>query len=318
MAAHLRDDAAFGALVGRAAGRTRNSVAMMEGTSIQLNQNHGHHHLHGGQQGMTQAKWTLKQAGHSLSATLVSKDGEMGYPGELQLYCMIRLDGASIHYELEATSSETTYFNPTWHHYFCLGKPASFQRQVLKINASHALENDADGIAIGERFMPAQLSYKAATIADWMASDHPQIHQFAGLDHYFARSKDAVLAVLEAPPVKELSGDEANHGESVGRSNPDGNAPRGGFGNAEGRINVTTAEHRQAFMQTGIRMTLASSAPGLQVYTGQKLGSKGPGLALEPMVVPNALAFDEWRSDVILAAGQPFSRTMTLTFSTFD
>ena len=291
---------------------------MMEGTSIQLNQNHGHHHLHGGQQGMTQAKWTLKQAGHSLSATLVSKDGEMGYPGELHLYCTIRLDGASIYYELEATSSETTYFNPTWHHYFCLGKPAVFQDQVLTINATHAYANDADGIAIGERFMPAQLSYKAATIADWMASDHPQIHQFAGLDHYFARSKDAVLAVLEAPPVKELSGDEANHGESVGRSNPDGNAPRGGFGNAEGRINVTTAEHRQAFMQTGIRMTLASSAPGLQVYTGQKLGSKGPGLALEPMVVPNALAFDRWRSDVILAAGQPFSRTMTLTFSTFD
>ncbi|MGB1737284.1 MAG: hypothetical protein ACPHE1_04020 [Pseudomonadales bacterium] len=318
MAAHLRDDAAFGALVGRAAGRTRNSVAMMEGTSIQLNQNHGHHHLHGGQQGMTQAKWALEQAGHSLSAMLVSKDGEMGYPGELQLHCTIRLDGASIYYELEATSSETTYFNPTWHHYFCLGKPASFHRQVLKINATHAYANDADGIAIDERFMPAPLSHKAATIADWIASDHPQIHQFAGLDHYFARSKDAVLAVLETPPVKELSGDEANHGESVGRSNPDGNAPRGGFGNAEGRINVTTAEHRQAFMQTGIRMTLASSAPGLQVYTGQKLGSKGPGLALEPMVVPNALAFDEWRSDVILAAGQPFSRTMTLTFSTFD
>ena len=318
MAAHLRDDAAFGALVGRAAGRTRNSVAMMEGTSIQLNQNHGHHHLHGGQQGMTQATWALEQTGHSLSAMLVSKDGEMGYPGELQLHCTIRLDGASIYYELEATSSETTYFNPTWHHYFCLRNPDSFKHQVLKINATHAYANDADGIAIGERFMPAQLSYKAATIADWMASDHPQIHQFAGLDHYFARSKDAVLAVLEAPPVKELSGDEANHGESVGRSNPDGNAPRGGFGNAEGRINVTTAEHRQAFMQTGIRMTLASSAPGLQVYTGQKLGSKGPGLALEPMVVPNALAFDEWRSDVILAAGQPFSRTMTLTFSTFD
>ena len=112
IAAHLGDDAAFGALVGRAAGRTRNSLAMMEGTSIQLNRNHGHHHLHGGQQGMTQATWALKQAGHSLSATLVSKDGEMGYPGELYLCCTIRLDGASIHYELEATSSEITYLTP--------------------------------------------------------------------------------------------------------------------------------------------------------------------------------------------------------------
>lgn len=318
IAAHREDDAAFGALVGRAAGRTRDGLAMIAGTSILLDQNHGRHHLHGGQQGMTQATWALKQTGHSLSATLVSKDGEMGYPGELQLHCMIRLYGPNIHYELEATSSETTYFNPTWHHYFCLGNPGAFQDQVLKINASHALANDADGIAIGERFMPAPLSHKAATIADWIASDHPQIHQFAGLDHYFARSKDAVLAVLEAPPIKELSGDGANRGEAVSHSNPDGSAPRGGFDDAEGRPSAPTAEHRQAFMQTGIRMTLASSAPGLQVYSGQKLGPKGPGLALEPMVVPNALAFDRWRSDVILAAGQPFSRTMTLTFSTFD
>ena len=127
-----------------------------------------------------------------------------------------------------------------------------------------------------------------------------------------------MLAVLEAPPIKELSGDGANRGEAVSHSNPDGSAPRGGFDDAEGRPSAPTAEHRQASMQTGIRMTLKSSAPGLQVYTGQKLGPKGPGLALEPMVVPNALAFDRWRSDVILAAGQPFSRTMTLTFSTFD
>jgi aldose 1-epimerase len=318
VAAHCEDDAAFGALVGRTAGRTRDGLAMIAGTSTQLEQNHGHHHLHGGQQGMTQSTWALKQAGHSLSATLVSEDGEMGYPGELQLYGTIRLDGASIHYELEATSSETTYFNPTWHHYFCLGHPDSFKHQVLKINATHAFANDADGIAIDERFMPAPLSHKAATIADWIASDHPQIHQFAGLDHYFARGKDAVLAVLEAPPIKELSGDGANRGEAVSRSNPGGSAVIGDFDNAEQRPNVRAAEYNQASIHTGIRMTLRSSAPGLQVYTGQKLGPSGPGLALEPMVVPNALAFDEWRSDVILAAGQPFSRSMTLTFSTFD
>jgi len=318
IAAHREDDAAFGALVGRAAGRTRDGLAMIAGTSIQLDQNHGRHHLHGGQQGMTQATWALKQSGLTLSATLVSKDGEMGYPGKLQLHCMIRLDGPNIHYELEATSSETTYFNPTWHHYFCLGNPGAFQDQVLKINASHALANDADGIAIDQRFMPAPLLHRAATIADWMAAPHPQILQFAGLDHYFVGGEDTVLAVLEALPVRSPSDIGIHPNEAASSIHPDGSAPIGGFDKLEGRLNVTTAEHRRAFMQTGIRMTLKSSAPGLQVYSGQKLGPKGPGLALEPMVVPNALAFDRWRSDVILAAGQPFSRTMTLTFSTFD
>ena len=314
IAAHRDDDAAFGALVGRAAGRTRNSLVMIEGTSIHLDQNHGRHHLHGGRQGMIQATWMLGQEGHSLSATLVSKDGEMGYPGELQLHCMIRLDGANIHYELEATSSETTYFNPTWHHYFCLGNPASFEHQILKINATHGYANDADNIAVDERFMPPHLSDEATTIADWVASSHPQIRQFAGLDHYFVGGEGTVLAVLEAPPAGSLSGGGANHYEAVSRDN----APKRDFCNAEQDLNVTTAEHCQAFMHMGIRMALTSSTPGLQVYTGQKLGTKGPGLALEPMVVPSALAFDEWRSNVILAAGQPFSRAMTLTFSTFN
>ena len=318
IAAHREDDAAFGALVGRAAGRTRDGLAMTAGTSIQLDQNHGRHHLHGGQQGMTQATWALKQTGHSLSATLVSKDGEMGYPGELQLYCTIRLDGASIHYELEATSSETTYFNPTWHHYFCLGNPGAFQDQVLTINATHAYANDADGIAIDERFMPAPLARKAATIADWMAAPSPQIRQFAGLDHYFVGGEETALAVLEALPVKSPSGSETHPDEAASRSNPDGSPPIGGFDNAEQGPNVTAAEDDQASTHTGIRMTLKSSAPGLQVYTGQKLGPIGPGLAIEPMVVPNALAFGEWRSSVVLNAGQLFGRSMTLAFSTFN
>jgi galactose mutarotase-like enzyme len=317
IAAHREDDAAFGALVGRAAGRTHDGLAMIAGTSIQLDQNHGRHHLHGGQQGMTQATWALKQTGHSLSATLVSKDGEMGYPGELQLHCMIRLDGPNIHYELEATSSETTYFNPTWHHYFCLGNAGAFQDQVLTINATHAYANDANGIAIDERFMPAPLLHRAATIADWMAAPHPQILQFAGLDHYFVGGEDTVLAVLEALPVRSPSGNETHHDEAASRSNPNSTAAIEGFDNAEQRPNVRATENHQASIHTGIRMTLKSSAPGLQVYTGQKLGASGPGLALEPMVVPNALAFGEWHSSVVLDAGQLFSRSMTLAFSTF-
>ena len=317
IAAHREDDAAFGALVGRTAGRTCDGLAMIAGTSIQLDLNHGRHHLHGGQQGMTQATWTLEQTGHSLSATLVSKHGEMGYPGKLQLHCMIRLDGTNIHYELEATSSETTYFNPTWHHYFCLGNPSSFRDQVLTISATHAYANDADGIVIDERFIPAPLSHKAATIADWMAAPHPQIRQFAGLDHYFIGGEDNVLAVLESLPVRSPSVSETHHDEAASRDKPDRSTPIEGFDNAELGPNVTAAEYNQASMQTGIRMTLKSSAPGLQVYTGQKLGAIGPGLALEPMVVPNALAFDEWRSSVVLNAGQLFSRSMTLAFSTF-
>ena len=150
------------------------------------------------------------------------------------------------------------------------------------------------------------------------SSDLPQIRQFAGLDHYFGGGEDDVLAVLEALPVRSPSGSETHHDEVAIRSNPDDSAPTGGFDNAEKRLNVRAAENDHASRQTGIRMTLKSSAPGLQVYTGQKLGPIGPGLAIEPMIVPNALAFGEWRSSVVLNAGQLFGRSMTLAFSTFN
>ena len=267
---------------------------------------------------MTQATWALKQTGHSLSATLVSQDGEMGYPGKLQLHCMIRLDGPNIHYELEATSSESTYFNPTWHHYFCLGNPAAFQDQVLKINATHAYANDADGIAIDERFMPAPLSHKAATIADWMAAPILKsvnlpvstiILSGAKRPHLPCSRHFRLRALQVARPI--LMKQRVAATLTTARAH-------GGFDNAEQGPNVTAAEDDQASTHTGIRMMLKSSAPGLQVYTGQKLGPMGPGLAIEPMVVPNALAFGEWRSSVLLNAGRLFSRSMTLAFSTFN
>jgi len=97
---HATDTAAFGALVGRVAGRIRGASLTLHEKEIGLDRNHGDHHIHGGERGMTQGVWRVEPAATSLKAYLVSLEGEMGYPGRLSISCEIRLIDSTIHYTL--------------------------------------------------------------------------------------------------------------------------------------------------------------------------------------------------------------------------
>jgi aldose 1-epimerase len=279
---HATDTAAFGALVGRVAGRIRGASLTLDEKEIGLDRNHGDHHIHGGERGMTQGVWRVEPAATSLRAYLVSLEGEMGYPGQLSISCEIRLIDSTVHYTLEAESTQRTCFNPTWHHYFCLGESEDFGTQRLWLNASVSNENDSSGIALNRAFRPRALGDRAASLRDWVSDPHPQIRQFEGLDHYFQRAAEGPLAILEEglPRADDRSPDYSNVSQR----------PR-------------------------IRMSLSASTPGLQVYSGQKLGTTGPGLALEPMVVPDAIHHANLAPEVTLEAHTLFERSMSCEFS---
>ena len=282
---HATDTAAFGALVGRVAGRIRGASLTLDDKAIPLDRNHGDHHIHGGERGMTQGVWRVEPAATSLKAHLVSLEGEMGYPGQVSISCEIRLFDSTVHYELKAESTKRTCFNPTWHHYFCLGKTEDFGTQRLWLNSSVSNENDQSGIAVSQTFRPRALGGHGAPLSAWVSDPHPQIKQFEGLDHYFQRAAAGPLAILE-----------------------------------EGlpRLDDRTPEQTRATERPRIRMTLSASTPGLQVYSGQKLGIKGPGLALEPMIVPDAIHRAELASEVTMEAHTPFERFMSCEFSLID
>ena len=79
------DDASLGAVVGRVANRIKDGHFTLNGKEYQLAVNCGTNHLHGGLIGYASKPWDAKIKDDKLILTMISADGEEGYPGNLTL-----------------------------------------------------------------------------------------------------------------------------------------------------------------------------------------------------------------------------------------
>ena len=76
----------IGALVGRYANRIAKGRFSLNGQEYTLCRNNGENHLHGGLVGFDKRMWTVEGADdHRVTLSLVSPDGEEGYPGTLSV-----------------------------------------------------------------------------------------------------------------------------------------------------------------------------------------------------------------------------------------
>lgn len=141
----------FGATVGRCANRIGAGRFTLNGQAHQLDLNNGTNHLHGGAGGIAHQIWTI--ADHtdtSVTLTLTSPDGEMGYPGTLHIRLTLSLlqDGV-LDLQMSATSDAPTLCNLAHHSYFNLGG-ADILSHHLQIHADHYLPVDAGLIPTGQ------------------------------------------------------------------------------------------------------------------------------------------------------------------------
>lgn len=117
----------FGCLVGRYANRIANAKFSLDGATYTLAANNNGQSLHGGLKGYDKVMWNAeKQAGDSsLKLTYLSKDGEEGYPGNLNVEVVYTLTSANeLKIEYKATSDKATPVNLTNHCYFNLSAGA--------------------------------------------------------------------------------------------------------------------------------------------------------------------------------------------------
>lgn len=132
----------FGALVGRYGNRIGKAQFTLNGTTYKLAANNGPNSLHGGIKGFDKVVWdaTIPDSTQpSLTLKYVSKDGEEGYPGNLDVtvvYTLSDEDGLKIEYT--ATTDKATPVNLTNHSYFNL--TGSVKNKIL----DHYLQIDAD------------------------------------------------------------------------------------------------------------------------------------------------------------------------------
>lgn len=150
---YVQSDGNYGALIGRYGNRINQAKFTLDDTEYTLPKNDGMHCLHGGPQGYHARMWDAKQLNdQSLELTYLSKDGEAGFPGNLNIKVTYTLtDDNAVDIKYEATTDKKTVVNLTNHSYFNLsGVPGSnVLDQLVMINADNYTPVDSTLIPVG-------------------------------------------------------------------------------------------------------------------------------------------------------------------------
>lgn len=146
----------FGAAVGRNANRIANASFKLEGKEYQLTTNRPGNQLHGGLHGFDKKIWEVVDDGKEYDTFLelkyLSKDGEEGFPGNLETTIRFELsENDELSYEFKAICDKPTVVNLTHHSYFNLDNGEStINDHDIRIDASQMLEQDAHLVATGK------------------------------------------------------------------------------------------------------------------------------------------------------------------------
>jgi aldose 1-epimerase len=154
---YLRGHPFFGCITGRVANRIAGGRFELDGKQYTLATNNGPNHLHGGLQGFDKKNWKPQASqvpdGPQLLLTYLSKDGEEGYPGNLNCTVIYTLTSRNeIRIEYTATTDKPTPVNLTNHAYFNLGgrKAGNILDHEIQIFADFYTPADETLIPTGE------------------------------------------------------------------------------------------------------------------------------------------------------------------------
>lgn len=186
----------MGMLIGRYGNRIGGASFELDGIAYHLAKNDGENSLHGGFKGFDKGVWRVERAGgSSLTLSLISPDGEEGYPGTLSVTVTYTLtDRNALRIEYQAQTDHATILNLTNHAYFNLSGPgsASIGDHRMQMLADRFTEV-ADGACIPTgRLLPVEgtpFDLRAPRILkeglSHQASD-VQMQYGKGYDHNFA------------------------------------------------------------------------------------------------------------------------------------
>jgi aldose 1-epimerase len=189
----------MGTLIGRYGNRIADGKFTLDGKVWQLPVNETkpaprHCNLHGGPDGWDVKVWKASEYdGKRLVLTLVSPDGDMGFPGTVTVKVTYTVLPKNIwRVEYEATTDKPTVINPTHHSYWNLAGEASgtVLDQLLMVNADKYSQTDAGLIptkdaAVDGTGFDFRKARPIGSMADWMAAQESLKPMDNWYDHNF-------------------------------------------------------------------------------------------------------------------------------------
>lgn len=193
LAGYLQANPSYGAIVGRYANRIADARFTLDGTTYELVANENGNQLHGGPEGFNTRLWDAKPLTNDAAAGLqlhrVSADGEMGYPGNLEVTVTYTwTDDNELRIDYRATTDRATVLNLTNHTYFNIGEQDTVLDQVVQLHADRYTPVDGRQIPTGELPSVAGTPFdfrSGKPVGQDIGADHPQVQAANGFDHNF-------------------------------------------------------------------------------------------------------------------------------------
>lgn len=288
VAGYIKVTPYFGCLVGRYGNRIGGAKFTLDGQTYTLATNNGPNSLHGGVKGFDKVVWNVvKATANSLELQYLSKDGEEGFPGNLNVTAIYTLtDDNALKLTFHATTDKATVVNLTHHSYFNLRGQGNgdILGHELYLNSDKTTPVDKELIPTGE-------------IAD-----------VAGTPFDF-RQPMVIGARIDDPNAVLQYGPGYDHNWIVNQAKP-------------GEL---TLQARVTEPTTGRIMEVWSDEPAVQFYAGNfldgtitgkggKVYQKRTGFCLEPQHYPDSPNKANFPSTV-LRPGQTYKNTIIYKFS---
>lgn len=276
--------------VGSIAGRYCNRIAQGQfqigELSYFLDLNDGKHHLHGGSDGYHSRIWeTISYNERELVLRMMSRDGDQGYPGNLEILIRYRLNDLDcLEFSWQAISDQETIVNLTQHSYFNLAGSGNIFDHYLRIPSEQYTPVDSELIPTGE-IVPVQNTVfdfqNWRRLGDRLETLPEELVALNGFDHNWARK--TLVEPLGSRNIEIVA--ELYHPENE------------------------------------ILLTVEATQPGLHFYSGNNLDVVGfqrhGGLCLESQYYPdspNQAAFPS----VFLAPDSEISHQTNFNFKYLD
>ena len=277
---YLNNDGFLGALIGRHANRIAGGEFELNGTKYNVGLNEGKNSLHGGINGFDKKVWSAEEVDGeepSLKLSIVSEDGEEGFPGTLKVtvtYTLTKENALKINYS--AVTDKDTVVNLTNHSYFNLNGEGSgtAMDQYLTIHAkyytpvadSHSIPTGVYGEVAG-----TPMDFRTAKkIGQDIEAEFDQLKFTGGYDHNYVTDN---------------------------------------YAKGNRRLIATAYSDK-----TGIAMDVTSDCPCVQFYAANfvenehgKNGhtyNKRDAFCLETQVEPNAVNVEDFHSPILNAGEQ--------------
>ena len=198
-----------GATIGRYANRISKGAFLLNGKKYNLPVNNGVNHLHGGPNGFHNRIWDLvSSAKEKIVMSLNSEDGEMGYPGNLNVELTYKLIDNQLEISYKATTDKKTPINLTNHSFFNLAGEGSgtINNHILKLNSDFYTPVDSTLIPLGEKKPVDDSPFDfrmPKSIGQEIDSNDKQIVYGGGYDHNFILNKPLQDSLYHAATVFE-------------------------------------------------------------------------------------------------------------------